>query len=300
MPAEHDIRTPTAHVVERFAPSPTGLLHLGHAYSAALGWQAARQAGGKFLLRMEDLDAARCRPEYYRAIAEDLRWLGLDWDDGILCQSTRTRAYDDALSRLDDLGLVFRCVCTRKDLQSAVSAPHQGETGIAVYPGTCIGRSIDPDHPHAVRLNMKRAIEHAGGADLVDSLTFETLESDGSRSIESVSASALINRHGDVVLRRKDGVAAYHLAVVVDDAFQGVTHVTRGADLFEVTELHRLLQHLLGLPTPAYRHHRLILDDNGKRLAKRDDARSVRHFREAGYSPGDVLSMTGFSGPGPG
>lgn len=300
MSAEHKIGKPAVQVVERFAPSPTGLLHLGHAYSAAVAWRAARRADGKFLLRMEDLDAGRCRPEYYRAIEEDLHWLGLNWDGHVLSQSNRTLAYDAALSHLDDLGLVFRCFCTRKDLQSAVSAPHQSENGIGVYPGTCIDRSIDPEHPHAVRLNMERAIEHAGGAEVVDNLTFDSLRGDGSWNVESVSANSLISRHGDVVLRRKDGIAAYHLAVVVDDAFQGVTHVTRGADLFEVTELHRLLQHLLGLPTPAYHHHQLILDNNGKRLAKRDDARSIRHFREAGFLPGEVLAMIGLSGPGPG
>ena len=286
--------------VERFAPSPTGLLHLGHAYSAAVGWRSARRLGGTFLLRMEDLDAGRCRPEYYSSIEQDLRWLGLDWDGDVLRQSNRTQAYDAALSKLEDAGLVFRCVCTRKDLQAAVSAPHQGDGGTIVYPGTCLGLNIDPDEPHAVRLNMKQAMEHAGGPDRLDELTYESLDPDGNRTIETVSSAALLEHHGDVVLRRKDGVAAYHLAVVVDDAFQGVTQVTRGADLFEATELHRLLQHLLGLPTPRYHHHRLILDENGKRLAKRDDARSIRWFREAGREPGEVLEMIGLSDPGSG
>lgn len=286
-----------SNTVERFAPSPTGLLHLGHAYSAAVGWRYARHRGGTFLLRMEDLDAGRCRPEYYTAIEEDLRWLGLDWDGEVLCQSDRTQAYDDAMSKLEDSGLVFRCVCTRRDLQAAVSAPQAGDGGTTVYPGTCRGRDINPDEPHAVRLNMAQAIEFVGGPDRIAGLTYESLDPNGNRSVETVSSASLLKHHGDVVLRRKDGVAAYHLAVVVDDAWQGVTHVTRGADLFEVTELHRLLQHLLGLPTPQYHHHRLILDENGKRLAKRDDARSIRSFREAGRTPEDVYAMIGLSDP---
>lgn len=296
MPSERLIEKPASQTVERFAPSPTGLLHLGHAYSAALGWMSARRSGGEFLLRMEDLDAGRCRPEYYQAIEEDLRWLGLDWDRTILRQSDRTQAYDDALSDLEALGLVFRCICTRKDLQSAVSAPHAGEDGTIVYPGTCLGRDIDPDEPHAVRLNMCRAIEHVG--DRIAELTYDSLRADGERCAEAVSSESLLKHHGDVVLRRKDGVAAYHLAVVVDDAFQGVTDVTRGADLFEVTGLHRLLQDLLGLPTPRYFHHRLILDENGKRLAKRDDARSIRQYRNTGHSPAEVFARIGLSDPG--
>lgn len=298
MPSERHIEVPTSHTVERFAPSPTGLLHLGHAYSAAVGWMSARRSGGEFLLRMEDLDAGRCRPEYYQAIEEDLRWLGLDWDRTILCQSDRTQAYDDALSDLEALGLVFRCVCTRKDLQSAVSAPHAGEDGTIVYPGTCLGRDIDLDEPHAVRLNMHRAIEHVGGSNRIADMTYDSLRADGKRCIETVSSESLLKHHGDVVLRRKDGVAAYHLAVVVDDAYQRVTDVTRGADLFEVTELHRLLQNLLRLPTPRYFHHRLILDETGKRLAKRDDARSIRQFRSAGHPPAAVFARIGLSDPG--
>lgn len=298
MPSERPIEEPAPQTVERFAPSPTGLLHLGHAYSAALGWMSARRSGGEFLLRMEDLDAGRCRPEYYQAIEEDLRWLGLAWDRAVLCQRDRTQAYDDALSDLEALGLVFRCICTRKDLQSAVSAPHAGEDGTIVYPGTCLGRDIHPDEPHAVRLNMRRAIEHVGGANRIAELIYDSLRADGERCAEAVSSESLLKHHGDVVLRRKDGVAAYHLAVVVDDAFQGVTDVTRGADLFEVTEFHRLLQDLLGLPTPRYFHHRLILDENGKRLAKRDDARSIRQYRNTGHSPAEVFARIGLSDPG--
>lgn len=283
-------------VVERFAPSPTGLLHLGHAYSAALGWSAAHAAGGQFLLRMEDLDQSRCRPEFYAAIEEDLRWLGLTWNGTVLCQSTRMDAYNQAIARLDELGVIFGCTCTRKDLRAAASAPQDGadqDDLETVYPGTCRNSIIAEGTPRALRLNMERAIDLCGGASGVSQLTFVSLGSEIPERELALCAEKLINRIGDVVLSRKDGVPAYHLAVVVDDAHQRVSHVTRGEDLLEVTSVHRILQHLLNLPVPRYFHHKLIRDEAGKRLAKRDDARSIHSLREAGHTRYEIFDRLG-------
>lgn len=284
--------------VERFAPSPTGLLHLGHAYSAALAWRAATRANGRFLLRMEDLDRGRCRPEFYAAIEEDLMWLGLDWSGPVLVQSNRMPAYEDALACLDRMGLLFRCDCTRKDLQGAVSAPQERggvESGEAVYPGFCREKSLPESSPHALRLNMRRAMERCG--DALATLSFRSQDAGGALHEYALDPDFLIQRIGDVVLRRKDGAPAYHLAVVVDDAYQDVTHVTRGEDLLEVTHLHRLLQFLLDLRTPTYFHHDLIRDEHGKRLAKRDNARSIRNLREHGHSRAQVYEMISLTDP---
>lgn len=290
-------RTTQAMRIERFAPSPTGLLHLGHAYSATLGWLGARLQGGQFLLRMEDLDRARCRPAFYEAIETDLSWLGLHWDGEVLCQSDRMPAYEAALDALDALGVLFPCVCTRKDLREAIRAPQEGDGMVdgPVYPGTCRDKHLDRDIAHALRLNMRAAIEHLGGAAAVATLSYATIDLDDSTSHVFLSPEDLITRVGDVVLRRKDGVPAYHLAVVVDDAHQGITHVTRGADLAEATAIHRLLQALLGLPTPTYHHHPLVRDEQGKRLAKRDDARAIRTLRDAGAQPSDIFTTLGIS-----
>jgi glutamyl-Q tRNA(Asp) synthetase len=263
----------------RFAPSPTGRLHLGHAFAALF---AAREAdGGRFLIRLEDIDATRARPEYEEAIFEDLAWLGLSWEKPVRRQSDHFDDYRAALSQLEAQGLLYPCFCTRRDIQDEIAragnAP-QGPDG-PLYPGTC--RHLDAEErqqrlasgaAYALRLDVMKALQL-----LEAPLTFTEL----SRG-EIIADPSIF---GDVVLARKDTPASYHLAVVVDDALQGITLVTRGEDLLPATHLHRLLQHLLGLPVPRWHHHRLITDETGKRLAKRDDARSLRSLREAGWTP---------------
>ncbi|MEO1491890.1 MAG: tRNA glutamyl-Q(34) synthetase GluQRS [Pseudomonadota bacterium] len=284
-------------ITDRFAPSPTGLLHLGHAYSAWCGWQAARRDGGRFLLRLEDLDQSRVRPEFRDAIETDLHWLGIDWDGEILHQSTRTSAYTEALDRLSSLGLTYGCTCTRRDIADAARAPH-GIDG-PVYPGTCRARGLAAVPGTAIRLDLAKAFDHIGGAATVDQLAFDDIGSgpEGQTGRQALSAAWLASRAGDIVLSRRDGAAAYHLAVVVDDAYQGVTRITRGHDLFPMTPIHRLLQALLDLPVPVYNHHRLITDNTGRRLAKRDDARTIAAYRAAGLSPDDVLALAGITDP---
>lgn len=281
-------------VIERFAPSPTGLLHLGHAYSAFCGWQAAQKANGTFLLRMEDLDTARVRAEYEQAIYRDLEWLGLTWAEDVLHQADRISTYETVLADLAARKLTYRCTCTRRDIREAMSAPQEntGPDG-PVYPGTCRGRPVPADQPHAIRLDMNAAIDTLGGDAAVNALTFEEI-GDGAPQTGQIplDADLLRTQVGDFVLGRRDGAVAYHLAVVIDDAYQGVTHVTRGADLVPATPIHRLLQALLDLPVPTYRHHRLIRDSEGKRLAKRDDARSIAAYRDQGLTPADVLALT--------
>lgn len=267
-----------AHI-ERFAPSPTGYLHLGHAFSALTAWERAK--GGQFLLRLEDIDTARSREEYTQAIFKDLHWLGLDWPTPVLRQSTRLPAYRTALQRLTDMGLTYACTCTRRDITQALGAPQEGVAlgpdGV-VYPGTCRGKNRQG--AAAIRLDMASAVTQ-------DVTYFE-----GNTRL-TTSRAEMIEGIGDIVLARKDIGTSYHLSVVVDDAFQGVTHVTRGLDLQSATPIHRLLQMLLGLPEPVYHHHRLIRDENGKRLAKRDDARALRKYRAAGASPQDIRKMVG-------
>jgi len=271
-------------VVTRFAPSPTGYLHLGHVRSAWEGWQAARAAGGRFLLRVEDIDTTRCRPHFVDAIIEDLAWLGLDWDRPVRHQSEHFDDYRTALGRLAALGLLYPCFCTRRDIQAEIAraggAP-QGEAG-APYPGTC--RRLAPEErarrrangaDYALRLNVAAALAQTGPLDWSE---------DGRRIAAEPMAL------GDVVAARKEVPTSYHLAVTLDDALQGVTLVTRGADLFASTHIHRLLQALLGLPTPTYRHHELLTDAGGRRLAKRDGAPTVRAMRAAGWPPEAVLA----------
>jgi glutamyl-Q tRNA(Asp) synthetase len=254
----------------RFAPSPTGRLHLGHAYSAAIGHACARAAGGQFLLRIDDLDQTRSRPEYVAGIEEDLRWLGLDWDGEPLVESTRADIYESALDRLRTAGLAYPCFCTRADIAAALAAPH-GHAASA-YPGTCRGLPDDPGRrastPHSWRLDSARAIAEAG----LPSWT----EMDGARF------QATRGDIGDEVLARKDAPASSHLACVVDDAESGVTHVVRGADLRPSTPVQRLLQQLLGLPDPLYLHHPVVVHEDGRRLAKRDLAPTLSALREAG------------------
>jgi len=278
--------------VTRFAPSPTGLLHLGHAHSALF---AASQAGavprGRFLLRIEDIDGGRCRPAFETAIQEDLAWLGLTWETPVWRQSEHLDAHAAALLRLRDMGVLYPCFCTRKDIQAEIaaspSAPH-GPDG-PLYPGTC--RALDATEragrlasgaPHALRLDMTAALARLEGAPL----TWHDAVAGPQTARPEV--------FGDVVLARKDIPTSYHLAVTLDDAAQGVTLVTRGLDLFEATHVHRLLQGLLDLPTPAYHHHGLLTDEAGRRLAKRDNARALRSLREAGTTPGEARALAGF------
>ena len=264
----------------RFAPSPTGRLHLGHALAAKVAHDFAREAGGVFLLRHEDIDGPRVRGEFYQGIEDDLKWLGLIWDGEPLRQTTRTAAYTAALDSLREMGLVYPCYCTRREIQeewARMGAAPQGDEA-PVYPGTCRGRQVE-DARFAWRLDSGKASALAGP------LTFRD-----HRCGEIPVEARLL---GDVVLARKDIGSAYHLAVVVDDAFQGITHVTRGEDLMSSTHVHRLLQAVLGLPEPQYFHHRLVLDESGKRLAKRNDALSIATLRERGLSPLAVLAMLG-------
>jgi len=257
-------------IVTRFAPSPTGRLHLGHAYSAVLGHSRAQESAGKFLLRIEDLDQGRSRPEFVDGIFEDLRWLGLDWAEPVLVQSERTQAYADALDHLRGKGLVYACFCTRADIAQSLTAPH-GDAATS-YPGTCRVLTDDPErratNPHCWRLDSAKALEIAG----MPSWT----EADGGRF------QAEPSRIGDAILARKDAPAAYHLACVVDDSASGVSMVVRGADLRPSTPIQRLLQRLLELPEPTYLHHRLITHEDGRRLAKRDLAPTLTAMREAG------------------
>jgi glutamyl-Q tRNA(Asp) synthetase len=265
-------------VVTRFAPSPTGPLHLGHACSALFA--AAR--GDRFLLRIEDTDQTRCRPDWETRIYDDLAWLGLTWEQPVLRQSTRGPAYQAALDRLSALGLTYHCTCTRGDIRAALSAPQEGATpgpDGPIYPGTCRGKHHSEG---ALRLDMARATRR------LPDLTF----TEAGRTL-TFNPRQLVRTAGDIVLNRRDAGFAYHLAVVVDDAFQGVTLVTRGEDLLPATPIHVLLQHLLGLPTPAYHHHRLIRDETGKRLAKRDDARALAKYRAEGATPADIRRMVG-------
>ena len=275
--------------VTRFAPSPTGPLHLGHAFAALT---AARLAdAGRFLLRIEDIDRSRCRPEYEALIAEDLHWLGLRWPQPVLRQSDRLPAYRAALDRLAELGLIYPCRCNRADIRAALSAPQEGAPRIGpdgpVYPGTCRHRSMDDTgEGDAIRLNAARAVQH---------LRLGTLgfHDEGLAQNMPLSPAGFLTQIGDVVLARRGMGTSYHLSVVVDDAAQGITLVTRGRDLLDSTHIHILLQQLLDLPTPRYHHHRLIRDDAGKRLAKRDDARALRLYREQGMTPDQIRAMLG-------
>lgn len=291
-------------VVERFAPSPNGALHLGHAYSALLASDAATAAGGVFLLRHEDLDQTRARAEHVANVEVDLRWLGLAWPEPCLFQSARSAAYGEALASLEARGLLYPCYCTRADIAAALSAPQEGAPihgpdGI-VYPGVCRDRPRDgapagSATSPALRLDMRRAIAALGGRGVVDKLSFKEIGAGpgGETGRINLEAQALIHGVGDVALARRDAAASYHLAVVLDDAHQGVTHVTRGEDLFAATPLHRLLQALLGRPTPIYRHHRLIRDAAGRRLAKRDRDAGLSELRAEGVTPEEIREKVG-------
>ncbi len=272
-------------VVTRFAPSPTGYLHLGHAFSALTAWHAARDVGGRFLLRIEDIDIRRCKAEFTEAIPVDLAWLGLDWDGDVRRQSQHFDDYGAALDRLTGMGLVYPCFCTRADIAAAASAPH-GPDGL-LYPGTCRHRSPEERRrlmaagtEFALRLDAQKAAAMAGPYRFHDALHGD------------VEGEPLL--FGDVVIARKDTPTSYHLAVTVDDHLQGVTLVTRGEDLYPATHVHVLLQRLLGYATPRYAHHRLLTDSEGRRFAKRDRALTLRAMREAGSSAAEVRRRAGF------
>ncbi|MDO5648020.1 tRNA glutamyl-Q(34) synthetase GluQRS [Paracoccus sp. (in: a-proteobacteria)] len=272
--------------VTRFAPSPTGLLHLGHAYSALIAAQS-----GAFHLRIEDIDCDRCTPEFEDAIYEDLTWLGLNWPRPVMRQSDRMAEYRAALRRLAPL--TYPCRCRRGDIRAALSAPQEGALPAGpdglIYPGTCRGRRMDKADPDdVIRLDVGRAFD----AMQIDRIGFQDR---GMALPSELTRDQFRDRIGDVILSRRGMGTSYHLAVVVDDAAQGVTLVTRGKDLFDSTFIHILLQRLLNLPMPAYHHHALIRDDAGKRLAKRDDARAIRQYRQDGATPDDIRRMVGLT-----
>jgi len=276
--------------VTRFAPSPTGFLHLGHAHSALFAWRAAQHDARRFLLRIEDVDLARCRPEFEAAIFEDLAWLGIAWEEPVRRQSEHMADYAQGLDRLDRLGLLYPCFCTRKEIRAEIAraarAPHGPEGPL--YPGTC--RSLREDQrqdrmaagaAYALRLDMAAAVAQAGPL-------VWTERGPGEIAADPMSL-------GDVVLARKEIASSYHLAVTLDDAAQGVTLVTRGADLFHTSHVHRLLQALFELPVPEWQHHALITGPDGERLAKRHDALAIRSLRQAGKTPAEVRALAGFA-----
>jgi len=277
--------------VTRFAPSPTGYLHRGHAYSALTAHRAAQDAGGRFLLRIEDIDVTRSRPEYEAAILEDLAWLGLAWEPPVRRQSEHLADYHATIETLRARGLVYRCFKTRKEIDIG-RAPHQSETPY-------VGAPLSPDEEaerlargeaFAWRLSLAAAREALGG---FEGLSF--VEEGAGPNGETGLIPARPELAGDIVLARKDVGVAYHLAVVHDDALQGVTHVIRGRDLFEAAHIQRLLQALLELPTPTYRHHGLLVGPDGKRYAKRDKAQTLRELRAAGVSAQALRAELGFS-----
>jgi glutamyl-Q tRNA(Asp) synthetase len=278
--------------VTRFAPSPTGHLHRGHAFSALTAFEAARAADGRFLLRIEDIDRTRCRPEYEAAIAEDLAWLGLAWETPVRRQSEHMADYGAALRELSERGLTYRCFRTRREVAEAIeSAPHgalEAFRGDPLAPDE-EARRVEAGEPYAWRLSLAAAERELGGFAAL-SFVEEGAGPGGERGV--IPARPGVG--GDVVLARKDAGVAYHLAVVADDARQGVTHVIRGQDLFEATHVQRLLQALLALPTPVYRHHRLLTGPDGKRYAKRDGAQTLRSLRASGMTAAELRKDLGF------
>jgi glutamyl-Q tRNA(Asp) synthetase len=276
-------------LVTRFAPSPSGYLHIGHAYSALFGYEAARLSGGRFMLRIEDIDTQRCRIEFERAIFEDLTWLGLPWHGEPMRQSTSMQRYADALGQLQALGVIYPCFCTRKQIRVEVEqsgrAPH-GPNAELVYPGICrdiasaeSGRRIAQGEPFAWRLDLTKALALTGPIAWYD--------------CRAGWVEAEPELLGDPILARKDTPTSYHLAVVLDDHLQGVNLVTRGEDLFHATHIHRVLQALLQIEPPRYYHHNLVADSRGERLAKRNRAITLRHLRDIGRTPADIWKLIG-------
>jgi glutamyl-Q tRNA(Asp) synthetase len=284
-------------IVTRFAPSPTGFLHLGHAYAAFRAYEAARAEGGRFLLRIEDIDTTRCRAEFERAIFEDLRWLGIAWEEPVRRQSEHFADYTAALANLEAAGLVYPCFCTRKDIAAEIAragvAPSASESLEGVYPGTCRSlpegtraRRIAEGETYALRLDVAKArARHVGALPFVE----HGRGPNGETGIQT----ARPERSGDIVLARKELPTSYHLAVVVDDALQGVTLVTRGEDLFPATGIQRLLQALLALPVPGYAHHPLVLDPEGRKFSKRDRGVTLAGLREEGRTAAEIRAMVG-------
>ncbi len=290
--------------VLRFAPSPTGALHLGHALSALLAHDAARRVGGRFLLRIEDIDGTRCRPEFERGIYEDLAWLGLDWETPVCRQSDHFADYREAAGRLAAMGLLYPCTCSRSEIAAAVGAIEEraggpwprDPDGSPLYPGTCRPKEpVEPDISlveaghHALRIDMARAVAVAGPLSWLE--FGDPFYSPDNPDAARVDADPAV--WGDVVVCRKETPTSYHLSVVHDDALQGITHVTRGRDLYEATAIHRLLQTLLGLPEPAYAHHRLLMGDDGRKLSKTRGDTSLAALRAAGRTPQDIRRMVG-------
>ena len=284
--------------VFRFAPSPNGELHLGHALSALIGYERARACGGRFLLRIEDIDIVRSRERFVAGILGDLAWLRLSWEEPVVFQSQRLAAYAEAVKKLKSMGLLYPCFATRAEIEAAASEGPTDPDGALLYPGLYKGRAAAEierrtaaGEPFALRLDMERALAAAATKLQRTTLTFTELAEDGTpQQIE-----AHPERWGDAVIVRKDTPTSYHLAVVVDDAWQGITHVTRGRDLFAATDLHRLLQVLLDLPAPLYRHHRLITDAVGRKLAKSARDTSLKSLRESGATPVDIKRLVGLS-----
>jgi glutamyl-Q tRNA(Asp) synthetase len=278
--------------VTRFAPSPTGFLHRGHAFSALTAHEAARDAGGRFILRIEDIDRTRCRPQFEAGTLEDLAWLGLEWETPVRRQSDHLDDYGQVLTDLAGRGLLYRCFRTRREIAEAIEAAPHG--AMEAWRGSPLPpaeeqRRLEAGDAYAWRLSLDAAERAVGG---FDSLTF--IEEGQGPDGEHGAIAARPALGGDVVLARKDVGVAYHLAVVHDDALQGVTHVIRGQDLFEATHVQRLLQALLGLPTPIYRHHRLLTGPDGRRFAKRDGAQTLRSLREAGMTAAELRAEMGF------
>jgi glutamyl-Q tRNA(Asp) synthetase len=282
--------------VFRFAPSPNGELHLGHALSALIGYERARACGGRFLLRIEDIDQGRSRDRFVAQIFEDLAWLGLAWEKPVVFQSQRMPAYAEAAARLRAMGLLYPCFATRAEIEAAAAGGPADPDGAPLYPGLYRGRDtsevarrLAAGEPFALRIDMERALAAAAAKLGGEALAFTELAEDGTP--QTVVADPA--RWGDAVIVRKDVPTSYHLAVVVDDAWQGVTHVTRGHDLFAATDLHRLLQVLLDLPAPFYHHHRLITDEHGRKLAKSARDTSLWALRESGATPADIRRLVG-------
>ncbi|WP_323764301.1 tRNA glutamyl-Q(34) synthetase GluQRS [Marinovum sp.] len=275
----------------RFAPSPSGPLHLGHAYSALTAFDMAQAASGTFHLRLDDIDQSRARPEWEAQISDDLHWLGLSWPAPVWRQSDRLPGYRAALERLWAQGLLYPCTCSRRDIQAAANAPQEGAPlhgpdGL-VYPGTCRDRPRHGPMPagEAIRLDMRKAMQAIGSTSFQEHIHHP--------GRHEVTPDEMIATVGDVVLARRDMGTSYHLSIVIDDAEQQITDVIRGQDLFDATAIHVVLQRLLGLPTPRYHHHRLIRDETGKRLAKRDDARAIALYRAEGHTPAAIRRMIG-------
>jgi len=286
----------TGSPVLRFAPSPNGPLHLGHAFSALVGSDMARRLGGRFLVRIEDIDVTRCRAEHIAGIFEDLAWLGIAWEEPVLRQSQHFAVYAEAAQWLEAQGLLYPCFASRSEIQDAAKGGALDPEGAPLYPGLHkrlskaeIEERIGNGQRFALRLDMERALAAAARRLEGRPLTFTELDEEGNPTV----IEARPERWGDAVILRKDVPASYHLAVVVDDARQGVTHVTRGRDLFSATDIHRLLQVLLGLPEPLYHHHRLLTDTDGRKLAKSAQDTTLASLRAAGASGQEIRAQIG-------